>query len=289
MVRVVSRRQEQRGSIVAVAENHSDVAAKTVGRARLEPVERAPPLWPEAAAPCRTLLPESSASAAASARSARRRVGRQSDGALQERGRGRDASARLRAAGGSLELEGDLLVGPGGGPGEVPGAPVRVSSRRRWRRPARDDAATISAAAERYEAERTSGCANSTRPPSRAARRPARDRPRQCRYRGVSAARWSSGGRRGALRPRRGRAAASRTGALEAPRVALFDLADDRVAAGRPNPPASSAAFQVRGSSSSASGLPWLSAMICSQTAASSGPCTSPAAARVHRCRRVPR
>ena len=31
--------------------------------------------------------------------------------------------------------------------------------------------------------------------------------------------------------------------------------------------------FQVRGSSRSASGLPWLSAMSCSQTAASSGPC----------------
>ena len=30
----------------------------------------------------------------------------------------------------------------------------------------------------------------------------------------------------------------------------------------------------MRGSSSSASGLPWLSVMICSQTAASSGPCT---------------
>ena len=43
---------------------------------------------------------------------------------------------------------------------------------------------------------------------------------------------------------------------------------------GSPNPPASSAALHVRGSSSSASGLPWLSATIWSLTAASSGPST---------------
>ena len=54
------------------------------------------------------------------------RVGRQSDGALQERSSGCDASARLRAAGRSLQLQRDLFIGPGGGPGEVPGAPIRV-------------------------------------------------------------------------------------------------------------------------------------------------------------------
>ena len=44
------------------------------------------------------------------------------------------------------------------------------------------------------------------------------------------------------------------------------------VTAGRPNPPASSAGVSPRGSSSSASGLPRVSAMIRSRTRASSGP-----------------
>ena len=58
-------------------------------------------------------------------------------------------------------------------------------------------------------------------------------------------------------------------------RVALLDLAGHRLRCreGRTRRRAA-AAFQVRGSSSSASGLPWLSVTIWSQTAASSGPCT---------------
>ena len=47
-------------------------------------------------------------------------VGCQSDGALQERGSGGDASARLRAAGGSFQLTRDRLVGCGGGRGQMP-------------------------------------------------------------------------------------------------------------------------------------------------------------------------
>jgi len=41
----------------------------------------------------------------------------------------------------------------------------------------------------------------------------------------------------------------------------------------RPNPPANCVAVSPRGSSSSASGLPWHSETICSHTAASRGPC----------------
>ena len=67
------------------------------------------------------------ACAAASARSARRaRVLRQRDGALQERRRGGEPAARLRPAGRALELQGDLLVGPGGGRGQMPRTTVRV-------------------------------------------------------------------------------------------------------------------------------------------------------------------
>ena len=55
-----------------------------------------------------------------------RRVDRELGGALQERGRRGDAAAGLRTAGRAFELGGDLLVGPRGGAGAVPGPPVRV-------------------------------------------------------------------------------------------------------------------------------------------------------------------
>jgi len=45
---------------------------------------------------------------------------------LQERRRRGDAATRLRPAGRAFELGGDLLVGPRGGAGAVPGPPVRV-------------------------------------------------------------------------------------------------------------------------------------------------------------------
>ena len=92
----------------------------------------------------------------------------------------------------------------------------------------------------------------------------------------VSAARWSSTGS-----PSGSAAAASdeQPGVgrelEEALGVALLDLAGHRLAAGKPEPAGELGGwFQVRGSSSRASGLPWLSATICSHTAASSGPCT---------------
>ena len=55
-----------------------------------------------------------------------RRIDRELGGALQERGRRGDAAASLRTAGRAFELGGDLLIGPRGGAGPVPGPPVRV-------------------------------------------------------------------------------------------------------------------------------------------------------------------
>ena len=45
---------------------------------------------------------------------------------MQERSRRGDAATRLRTGGRAFELGGDLLVGPQGGAGAVPGPPVRV-------------------------------------------------------------------------------------------------------------------------------------------------------------------
>ena len=65
--------------------------------------------------------------AAASARSVRRSGSAVSAArALQERGRRREAAARLRPAGGALELGGDLLVRAGGRLRAVPRAAVRI-------------------------------------------------------------------------------------------------------------------------------------------------------------------
>ena len=70
------------------------------------------------------------ACAAASARgAAARRVRCQLGGAGQERRDRRDAAARLRPAGGPLQLPGERLVRCPGGMGAVPGAPVRIGVR----------------------------------------------------------------------------------------------------------------------------------------------------------------
>ena len=55
-----------------------------------------------------------------------RRVTGQSHRALEERRRRGEPAARLRPAGGPLELRGDRLVGPGGGLRPMPRAPIRV-------------------------------------------------------------------------------------------------------------------------------------------------------------------
>src|SRR6266576_3308346 len=51
-------------------------------------------------------------------------IARQNDGAMQERGCRGQAAARLRAAGGLLELRGDRLVGPRCRCGQMPRATV---------------------------------------------------------------------------------------------------------------------------------------------------------------------
>ena len=54
------------------------------------------------------------------------RVRRQRRGALEEGGGGGQSAARLRAAGGSLQLAGDGLVRAGRRLGEMPGAPIGI-------------------------------------------------------------------------------------------------------------------------------------------------------------------
>jgi hypothetical protein len=66
------------------------------------------------------------ACAAASARRATRRIGRQLDRALQESGAAAKASASLRSVGGALELSGDVLVGARHRLRAVPGAAIRI-------------------------------------------------------------------------------------------------------------------------------------------------------------------
>ena len=56
----------------------------------------------------------------------RARIERERDGALEQRGGGRHASARLRAAGRALQLVGHVVVGAERGLGAVPGTPVRI-------------------------------------------------------------------------------------------------------------------------------------------------------------------
>ena len=119
-----------------------------------------------------------------------------------------------------------------------------------------------------------SGCANSTRPDtssspaSTAGPAAVRSRTR------ISAARCRRSGS-----PRGSAAAASTSSCVSLGsgwrRLAKLCsiLLATRLVRGKPNPPATSVTFQVRGSSRSASGLPWLSLMSCSQTAASRGPC----------------
>ena len=84
-------------------------------------------------------------------------------GLLQERCCRSEAAARLRAARGLLELEGDLLVGARCCAGSMPGAAVRVLVGVCCFGERTMHAAAVVGGAARYAADRTSGCANSTR------------------------------------------------------------------------------------------------------------------------------
>ena len=57
------------------------------------------------------------------------RVERQCSGSLEEGSGGRQSAARLRPSGGALKLFGDVLVGRQRGPGQMPGAAIRVDLR----------------------------------------------------------------------------------------------------------------------------------------------------------------
>ena len=101
------------------------------GLPALEPVERKglrrdeQALAPSSNAPARKL-----ASRRGQCRSrAARRVRRQLDGALEERGRCREAATCPRAVRRALELGSDVLVGPAAAVREVPGTAVGVEGR----------------------------------------------------------------------------------------------------------------------------------------------------------------
>ena len=145
-----------------------------------------------------------------------RRVDRELDGSLQERGRRGDAAASLRTAGRAFELGGDLLIGSRGGAGAVPGPPVRVGLGERWHRPGHD--ARGAGRLRLPSGRRRTGRAGARTPPARparAARRPAPGPPPRCRSRASLRPGAAGPGRRGARRRPRGRATACRKAAAE--------------------------------------------------------------------------
>ena len=181
-------------------------------------------------------------------------------------------AARQRAAGRAFQLLGDLLVGRGRRLGAVPGAPVGVELGLRGLGQGGVQRVPF-LRRRRAVGRRAHGTGDGTAPARRSRagrRRPPPPRPAdRCR----------------AARPRATRATARRrdrppraAAAAACPREARSSRRSERVLdaharrPGRPKPPASSAALMPRGSSSSASGLPRVSAMIRSRTCSSSRP-----------------
>ena len=215
------------------------------------------------------------ACAAASSRSARRAGSTVRSAARpEERRRGAEAAARLRSAGGPLQLVSDLLVGALGGVRAVPCTAIRLE------RGIRDvGQRCMDAPALVVRCRSIDGRSHERMPESNLCahvqqaflRSPAQP---QCPGCPVGWPLATSGpGRRPAPRPRPGASAASaaacppaasesspRSGPTGAPR------------SGIPNPPANCAVESPRGSSSSASGLPRVSATIRSRTRSSSRP-----------------
>ena len=204
---------------------------------------------------------------------AQRPVRRQLDRPLQER-RGRaDAATSLRPGRRPLELGGDLLVGPlrSRGHGARHGDPGRA--RRRWLRPGRHGR-DGDPPGRRCGRRRNGRAGARTRPACRRRSSPRRSPgpARPSRRRGSHRHGARGSGRRGAPPPPRGRAAGSVAGARRGAARTSARSCRRRRLPGTPNPPASAATFATRPNSSRASGLPWLSLMTCSKTAASSGP-----------------
>ena len=119
--------QQQRGSVAPKTRGEGDVGTQQVDPGALELVER-PGLRRGDQPESRVEFAGLQARLRRGQRAIRppRRVLRQRDGALQERRRGGEPAARLRPAGRALELQGDLLVRPRRGRGQMPRTTVRV-------------------------------------------------------------------------------------------------------------------------------------------------------------------
>ena len=190
---------------------------------------------------------------------------------LQERRRGGQPAAGTRPSGRTLQLGGGLLVGAQHRLRAVPGAPVGVAVRR-WHRPARR-ARGGGPAAWRPGRPPSAPADGGTAPGRRssAARRPPRARPLGAIPRSA-AARHSS-----AASPVGSAAATSSSSWVSAGRSPerRWNMSSIRrgtlIASGSSNPPARRAGDALRGSSSSARGLPRASATIRSRTPSSSG------------------
>ena len=182
--------------------------------------------------------------------------------------------ASLRPARGALELRCDVLVRTVRGLGEMPDAAVRLERpvghlRQRactlWRSASRGRSVDRRAHKRMPEAHlRTRRPAGPSAP---------RDRAQSPRSPAGSPPATSAPGRRPVRRPRPGAAGESRRAAPPAaagssPRFAPTAASNS----GSPNPPANCVAESPRGSSSSASGLPRVSATIRSRTRSSSRP-----------------
>ena len=223
----------------------------------------------------RTHRPRAWPAAASSARlGTDGRLRGQLDRLLQERGRGGQTAAGARPSGRALQLGGGLLVGAQHRPRAVPGAPVRVGLWVGGGGQRAVHAATVrlrAAPGRRPSAPAGGGTAPGCRSP--AARPLRRARPPRARSPGVSAARHSSG----CVAGRVGRREQQQQLGLgrQVPRALPEDLLDAARHAQRVGQLEAAGqlvrAGALRGSSSSARGLPRASATIRSRTSSSSG------------------
>ena len=230
--------QQQRGSIAAEARGEGDVAAQQVDPGALELVERSGlrrGQEPERRVERAGL--EARLRRGQRALRAPRRVGGQRDGALQERGRGGESAASLRPAGRALELGGDLLVGSRRRSGAVPGAPVRVRLGVGGVGEGAMDAVAILGGSRAVGGGSDEWMRELDAPT---------DREQPGVHRRVGRSHVDAEGLGGTVEQHgvaewlcgRGEDEQLRVGGelAEAPDVALFDLADDRVAVGQPEP-----------------------------------------------------
>ena len=222
-------------------------------------------------------------------RGAAGRVGGELDRPRQERGRGGDAAACPGTLGRALQLGGQLLVGSHRRVCPVPGAAIGIRVADRSPRPARGGPPGARAPSPPGRPPSAPADAGSARGP-RTSIKPGRLRRRrrvgaETELIGRAPEQVDVADRLG--RRQRAAAAWSASGSDASRRTKLCSM---RVLSGRtsgsPNPPASSAAVNPRGSSRSASGLPRVSATIRSRTRSSSRPGMSRSrAARAHRRR----